>query len=547
MGARVGSYVDDVVTLASARAEALLAAVGAAVAAAAVVALAPPAGDAPAHLYRTLLVEEGVHVWDNLWYGGQYPLVSYSLLYYLPAAVVGNVPLVVGAVIVSAALFASLVMNEWGEAARWPARVFGVLASGPLFMGTYSYALGFAALLGTLRALQAGRPWLALACAALTLGFSPLAFIFLCLVLLAVLIVRRRFGRRTLALGAGFAVLACVELVALTAFPTEGVYPFRGAVLVIGLAVSGLGAALALRTPRGAPLAVFFLLWGLLSVAVYLVASPVGENLTRIRFLLLPLMLLAAVLARFRPRWLAVTALAAAFAINVAPFLRAAPARADVPAAEARFWAPALDFLQRNESPNYRVEVVPTLDHWEAYWVPRAGFALARGWYRQLDIAQNPVLYRDPLSPTGYRAWLRTMSVRYVLLPNTRLGPMGAEREAELLRSGRSGLIRVFTSGDWAIYELRDPVPILTGPGESRIIALGHDRIEGWTTTPGRHLLRVRYTPYWSVRGGSVCVRRAPGGMTLLDVRRSGRFVLAVSERPGAVVRSALGGREVLC
>ena len=90
--------------------------------AALLVALAPPTGDAPAHLYRTLLVEQGVYVWDNLWYGGHYPLASYSLLYYLPAALVGNVPLVFAAVVVSAALFASIVEREWGDAGHWPAR-----------------------------------------------------------------------------------------------------------------------------------------------------------------------------------------------------------------------------------------------------------------------------------------------------------------------------------------------------------------------------------------------------------------------------------------
>src|SRR5688500_7482262 len=59
----------------------------------------PTGGDLPAHLYRTMLVEDGVFVWDNLWYGGHYPLASYSLLYYLPATLFGNTPLAVAAVI----------------------------------------------------------------------------------------------------------------------------------------------------------------------------------------------------------------------------------------------------------------------------------------------------------------------------------------------------------------------------------------------------------------------------------------------------------------
>ena len=63
-------------------------------------------------------------------------------------------PLVFGAGIVAAALFASIVHREWPAVGRWPARVFAVLAAGPLFTGTYSYALGIAALLGCVCALQ---------------------------------------------------------------------------------------------------------------------------------------------------------------------------------------------------------------------------------------------------------------------------------------------------------------------------------------------------------------------------------------------------------
>src|SRR3954469_15895561 len=100
-----------------------------------------PTADAPAHLYRTLLVRDGSPLWDNLWFGGHYPLASYSFLYYLPAAVVGNRPLVIAGAIVAAALFASVVDAEWPAVGRWPARIFAVLAAGPLFTGTYSYAL----------------------------------------------------------------------------------------------------------------------------------------------------------------------------------------------------------------------------------------------------------------------------------------------------------------------------------------------------------------------------------------------------------------------
>ena len=525
----------------SSRAEALRAAALAGAAAALLVAFGPPGGDSAAHLYRTMLVRDGVTVWDNLWYGGQYPLTSYSLLYYLPAALVGNIPLVFAAIVASAALFASLAVREWGESARWPARAFGVLAAGPLFTGTYSYAVGLAAALAALRLLQARRTALAVACAALSLGFSALAFAFLCVALVAVVAARGGLDRRTIAVAAALAALATVQLLAVLVFPTEGRYPFSRVSLAGVLAVSGLGAALAWRAPRARLIAAFFLAWGGVNLVAFFVASPFGDNLARLRSLVFPLVLLAAVLAGFRPRWLAAAALAVALVYNVGPDVSALPKRiGDAETADRRYWAPALAFLRARADPNYRIEVVPTFGHWEAYWVPRAGFALARGWYRQIDIAENPELYHDPLRPAEYRRWLRRMAVRYVLLPDARLGPLGAVREAELLTSGRAGLPRVLRTRDWSIYEVPDAVPILTGPGGARVETLGHDRIAAWTSAPGVYRLRVHHTPYWRVTAGDVCVERARDGMTALVVRRAGRFALATADEPAAVVRRAV-------
>ena len=533
------------------RREILIAAALAVAVAAPFTALGPPAGDAPAHLYRTLLVREGAALWDNLWFGGQYPLVSYSLLYYVPAALVGNVPLVLFAVVLSAPLFTAVVLHEWGEAARWPSRLFGVLASAPLVTGTYSYGLGFLMLLATLRALQLRRPWVAVGCAGLSLGFSPLAFFFLCLVLLAAFLAGRRLAGRlrgqTLLLGAALALLAAVEFAVLAAFPTDGVYPFRVVELLCVLGVSAAAAYLAWRAPRGRVLATFLGLWALASAIGFLVPSPFGENLTRPRSMVLPLVLLAALLVRFAPRWLAVGAVAAALAYNVVPFAGVIPDRANAHAAGGSFWRPAVEFLRSHSSPDHRVEVVPTFDHWEAYWIPRAGFALARGWYRQIDLAQNRSLYRTPLTPAGYRGWLRRMGVRYVLLPNTRLGRIEAGREARLLRSGRVGLVEVFRSRDWTIYEYPSAVRILTGAGRARIISLGHERIDGWVAKRGTYRLLVRYTPFWKLRRGAVCLRRASDGMTLLEARRAGRFSLAIAEVSEALVRVALRREGAAC
>lgn len=500
--------------------------------------LGPAPGDAPAHLYRTLLVRHGALVWDNLWYAGTYPLASYSLLYYLPAAVVGNVPLVFAAAVVSTMLFSAIALREWGVAALWPARVFGVLAAAPMFTGLYAYSLGFAAMLGTIRALQVQRTWFAILLAGLTIGFSPLAFVFLCLILASVAVSRRRLARPSLLLGGGLAAVATIEFAALSLFSTGmGVYPFHWIDFVGVLGVSALGVLLARRAQAAAPLMVFYLLWAIGSVIFFVVPSPLGDNWTRLSAFAFPVMLLTAALARFRPRRLALLALIAALAYNLVPYFLLVPYRLDNRPAKAAFWSPALAFLRHHSTPGFRVEVVPTAAHWEAYWLPKAGFPLARGWYRQLDVAANPALYKKNLDVASYRHWLRSVAVEYVLLASTPLDWDGGPQEARFLHARNSGLHVAFRSRDWTIYRLPHPTPLVTGSGRARVTSLGHTTIYGVVSAPGRYLLRAHYNPYWRLDGAG-CVLRGPGRMTWLELRRAGPFALSVPATPDDLLDS---------
>jgi hypothetical protein len=190
------------------------------------------------------------------------------------------------------------------------------------------------------------------------------------------------------------------------------------------------------------------------------------------------------------------------------------------------------------------VEAVPTTQHWEAYYLPRNGFAIARGWYRQLDLARNPLLYRRAIPADAYRIWLRSLGVRYVLVPHAHLDVLGAAAEADLLRSGRSGLVPVFRSRDWHIYELPQPTPILTGPGPASLTEVTPGQVAGTASAPGRYLLRIRYTAYLRVARGAVCLAAAPGGMTSLFAQAAGRFLLSVPETPTALVESVVDGGD---
>jgi hypothetical protein len=546
MSSAAASLVD--VRRLSPRRELLLGAALTGALAALVYVVGPAPGDAPVHLYRTFLVRDGALIWDNFWYAGTYPLASYSLLYYLPAALVGNLPLVFAAAIASTVLFSSIALREWGRAALWPSRVFGVLAAAPLFTGLYAYSLGFATMLATLKLLQLRRLRLAAVVAALTIGFSPLAFAFLCLVVGSYAVSRRRIARRHVWFGAGLAAAAAIEVLALVLFPAStGVYPFHWIDFLGVLGVTTLGVLVARQARGGGPLVAFYALWGLGSVVVYIVPSPLGDNWTRLSAFVFPVMLLTVSLAGFRPRRLVVLALAAAFVYNVVPYALLIPSRLGNDTQEASFWRPALRFLRADEQPGYRVEVVPTAEHWEAYWIPKSGFPLARGWYRQLDTADNPALYDAHLGPAQYRRWLRSNAVRYVLLSTTaKLDWDGGPEEARVLQSPRSGLTVVFRSRNWTIYELPHATPLLTGPAHPVVTSFGHTVIRGRVHAAGHYLLRAHYNPYWRLQG-SGCVTEGPDKMTMLDLPKPERFALGVPGTPAGLVREVVGGEGAAC
>ena len=223
------------------------------------------------------------------------------------------------------------------------------------------------------------------------------------------------------------------------------------------------------------------------------------------------------------------------------------PYRLDSRPERASFWAPAVSYIRAHSGPNYRVEVVPTAAHWEAYWIPRGGLPLARGWYRQLDVVDNPLLYRKRLTGPLYRQWLRRLGIKYVVLPATKLDFVAAPVEAQLLRAGGSGLRLVFRSATTTIYELAEAAPLLSGPAAARITTFGHTTIAGHVAAPGDYLLRVRYNPYWGGAARSYCVRETASGMTELLMRKRGSFALSVPNGLESLFRSLTSAGELRC
>ena len=90
-----------------------------------------------------------------------------------------------------------------------------------------------------------------------------------------------------------------------------------------------------------------------------------------------------------------------------------------------------------------------------------ASLAVARGWERQADVADNPIFYQDgALDPTSYRAWLDSLAVAYVAVPNTHLD-FASKAEAQLIAGGLPYLDLVWSNENWKLYAVQNPAPLV--------------------------------------------------------------------------------------
>src|SRR5438067_7486007 len=380
--------------------EALIAAAGCASLAAVLLWAGPPGNDIAAHIYqRTLFLKHGFVLWNNFWYAGRYSFVTYSVLYYPLSALIGIKALALLSVVAAALAFAVVIGREWGTAARWSSRAFAVLWAVTVLSAAFPFALGAALALVGLWALQNGkRAWFAVF-VVLTLAASPLAFLFLVLVL-AGLAVTRRPRRSELALPAaviGTAILG--EAVLMRLFPDSGHFPYHPEQLILALSFCVLGALMTRAAHSARPLLGLFLVYFLTCVVSFAIPTDLGSNVERLRYAAIPLALLAVSVAGWRPLAVALPLLAVAGFWNVKPLVANYVRAASDPAAGVQYWQPAISYLHEHLGPSYRVEVVDTLEHWPAVYFPEAGVPIVRGWYRQNDFPGNELLYDEALGP----------------------------------------------------------------------------------------------------------------------------------------------------
>jgi hypothetical protein len=487
----------------------------------------PPVGDLAAQVFRTELFEQaGLAIWNGSWYGGHYTL-TYSFLFPPLAALLG--PQVVGglAVVASAYLFDRLVRERWGAEARWATLWFAAGVVTLLADGQLTFALGVALGLGSLRCLQAGRDPLAIAAAAACALASPVAGAFLAGVVFAGLAEPgKRPGRAPLA-------VACLAL-ALTvipnlAFPEPGQFPFELSSYVAIPLFCGGALILTRGLPEERQLRRVLGLYVLAATAILLVPNAMGGNAVRLGALFGGPVLAAVVLAR-RPRvapWFLALALAGGLYWQLTASVNQIARSVGDPSTGAEYFQPAAGWLRAHGGHETRIEVPPTANHWESAYLAQ-DFELARGWLRQLDTTRDDIFYEDGrLTHATYSHWLRRNAIAFVALPDAPLD-YSSVAERRLILDSPPYLDLRHSSGHWRIYAVRGAQPLVAPLGAARARALRVDR-QGFAldvSAPGDFLVRVSFTPYWSIARGSGCILRR-GDWTVARASRPGVFRVA--------------------
>ncbi|MFN8162435.1 MAG: hypothetical protein U0R26_01090 [Solirubrobacterales bacterium] len=504
----------------------------------------PPVGDLAAQVFRTELFQRaGLAIWNGSWYGGHYTL-TYSVLFPPLAALLG--PQIVGtlAVVSSSYLFDRLVRDRWGVEARWATLWFAAGVVTLLADGQLTFALGVAFGLATLRCLQVGRGALAILAAAACALASPVAAVFLAGVVLVAAVERGvRINRAALA-AAGLALVLTV--VPNLAFPEPGQFPFAfSSFIAIPLWCGG-----ALYVIRGLPeerqLRRVLLGYLLASTLIWVTPNALGGNAVRLGALFGGPVLAAVVLSR-RPRvgsWLLVLVMAGGLYWQLTASVSQIARSVGDPSTAPDYFDPASNWLRAHGGQGLRIEVPPTANHWEAaYLAPK--FELARGWLRQLDTTRDDIFYDESeLTNRAYSAWLRGNAISYVALPDAPLD-YSSTAEQRLILSEPSYLTLRFHSEHWRIYEVHDPKPLVAPVGAARAQTLWVGR-QGFAldvTRPGSFLVRVNFTPYWSISRGAGCILRR-GDWTVARASHPGVFRVAADFSLGRAWNAVTGARK---
>ena len=352
----------------------------------------------------------------------------------------------------------------------------------------------------------------------LTLLASPLAF------LLLVVAARRRrhlhpHPRTSASSRPSSASPCCSRWRSTGIFPGSGRFPFGPWNLVPAVLFCLFGIVDHARRPDGRPLRGIFWIYLAACLVAYFVPSALGSNVERLRYAALPIVLLAVSLRRWRPAWLMITGvvLATSGTSRRSPPASRRPGRTR-PAPRSTGRRPSRSCTRTSARASASRRSTPPITG-RPSTCPRTGSrSCAAGTARPTSPRTSCSTTRK-LSPAPYRAWLRQLGVRYVVISDA--PPDYSSRvEAQLIRSGRSGLVPVFRARHVTVYAVPNARPLVTGPGLASVQWLWPTRAVIAISRPGKYRVALRWSPYWATPQG--CVSRGADGMVRLSVRRAG-------------------------
>ena len=180
------------------------------------------------------------------------------------------------------------------------------------------------------------------------------------------------------------------------------------------------------------------------------------------------------------------------------------------------------DPLEKTEEARLRIPKLTRRAH------PQGDDESLREAAKMLVAAENPVIYTNRYARTENGPALLVELAELLGAPvvdaHNRMNmanrhPLNhsSRREARLVRSGETGLRRVFATHAVSIYAVPRPEPIVTGPDRPAVLAIRESRLVLRVAQGGTYRVAVRWSPYWHASTG--CLTHSDGGMLQLRTR----------------------------
>jgi hypothetical protein len=376
-----------------------------------------------------------------------------------------------------------------------------------LAVGRVTFALGAAFALAAMLTTQRHVVWLAAGFAALSALASPVAAACLTLAVATYALVERAWRIQATAVIAA----AIVPVVVVTwTFGSDGRYFFQVGDLALLMAMCLLFWFAMPADHRGLRGGVA--LYALVCLAVFVVPTPLGLNVSRYgQYLAAPLLACALWGRRRRALALVIVPLVAWQWIPAWDSIAHSP---QDPSTRPGYYTALIQYLQQAGGPSGRLEIPFTYRHWESYYVAPQ-LLLARGWERQLDLTRDRLFYDGTLDANRYRTWLLNTRVRWVAVPDTALDPAG-EAEAKLVRGGLSYLQPVWHDQHWQVWEVEDARPMVQGP--ATLTNFDTDEVSLRVSAHGPVDVGVHASTHWTVFPSGCAANDGTGWLLLRNL-----------------------------